>query len=91
MSDVTPINGTAATGLNRLNRPSQPHPVGEAGPARSADQVELSRAATYLSKLLNSPEVRHDLVDRVRQEIDSGSYETPEKVEALLDELIADL
>lgn len=38
-----------------------------------------------------SPEIRIDLVARVRQEIQAGTYDTPEKLEAALDRLAARL
>ena len=40
---------------------------------------------------LPEPDVRHDLVARVRQEIQAGTYDTPEKLEAALDRLAARL
>jgi hypothetical protein len=36
---------------------------------------------------LSEPDVRQDLVARVRQEIQAGTYDTPEKFEAALDRL----
>ncbi|HEX3151407.1 MAG TPA: flagellar biosynthesis anti-sigma factor FlgM [Gemmataceae bacterium] len=39
----------------------------------------------------NSPEIRNDLVSRVRLEIAAGTYDTPEKMEAALDRLAARL
>jgi hypothetical protein len=40
---------------------------------------------------VDEPEVRADLVARVRREIAAGTYETPEKWEAALDRLLAAL
>jgi hypothetical protein len=37
------------------------------------------------------PEIRHDLVARVRRAIAAGEYDTPEKMEAALDRLLASL
>jgi hypothetical protein len=34
------------------------------------------------------PETRRDLVERIRAEIEAGTYETPEKVDALVDRLL---
>lgn len=36
---------------------------------------------------LTEPEVRQELVSRIRQEIDDGVYDTPEKFQAALDRL----
>jgi hypothetical protein len=37
----------------------------------------------------NAPDVRQELVARVRREIQAGTYDTPEKLEAALDRLAA--
>lgn len=60
-------------------------------PARGADRVELSEMAKYLSMLKELPEVRQDLVERVRQEIETGEYETPERLEQAAEEVIREL
>ena len=39
----------------------------------------------------SSPFIRNDLVERVRREIEAGTYETPEKWEAALDRLLEHL
>lgn len=51
-------------------------------PTRSNDQVQLSQTAQMLARLNEIPDVRPDLVNAVRQQIDSGTYETPEKIDA---------
>ena len=40
---------------------------------------------------LDDPDIRADLVRRVRREIAAGTYETPEKLDAALDRLLEDL
>jgi anti-sigma28 factor (negative regulator of flagellin synthesis) len=37
------------------------------------------------------PAIRRDLVERVRAEIEAGTYETPEKLERTADRLLAEL
>lgn len=60
-------------------------------PDRGTDSVELSRTAQLLAKLHALPDVRQDLVDRVRAEIQAGTYETQERLEAALEGLMDDL
>ena len=60
-------------------------------PIRSADRAEFSQAAQLLSKLAEMPDVRQDLIDQVRAEIDAGTYETAEKIDQVLDNLPEDL
>lgn len=59
--------------------------------ARAGDRVELSERSRLLSQLRGLPEVRTEIVDRVRAEIGSDSYLTDAKIDAAVDELAADL
>lgn len=60
-------------------------------PVRGSDRAEVSVMASYLSKLSALPDIRQDLVDRVRAEIASGGYESPEKLDQAVGELLKDL
>ena len=84
MSDIGPIGRTNAASFDRTNHVSR-QPAVSQDTQRGSDQVELSRTAQLLSKLAELPDVRQDLVDRVRAEIDAGTYETPEKLDAAID------
>lgn len=61
------------------------------GRDRGADEVKFSSHIQHLIELKNGGPVRQDLVNRIRAEIEQGSYETPEKVEAAIDELMGEL
>lgn len=63
----------------------------EAPRRRGSDRVEVSDMARLLAKLNDMPEVRRELVDRVRDEIDRGKYMTDEKLELAIDGLMDDL
>ncbi|MBC7834188.1 MAG: flagellar biosynthesis anti-sigma factor FlgM [Phycisphaerales bacterium] len=57
---------------------------------RSQDRVELSgRNPAHTLKLVGNeePAMRWDLIDRIREQIAAGSYDSPEKLEAALDRL----
>lgn len=84
MSDIGPIGRANAASFDRSHQVSRQPSVSQDTP-RGSDQVELSRTAQLLSKLAELPDVRQDLVDRVRAEIDAGTYETPEKIDAAID------
>lgn len=60
-------------------------------PSGVSDVVEISAAASLAAKIQDIPPVRADLVARVKQEIDAGTYETPERVEIAIDRLLDDL
>lgn len=55
------------------------------------DEVHISDAARLTEQVRDMPEIRQELVDRIRAQIASGTYETSAKldaaVEGLLDEI----
>lgn len=57
---------------------------------RGADRVELSPDASFLASLRDLP-VREDVVAAIQGEIARGDYDTPEKLDAALDELLGDV
>ncbi len=57
---------------------------------RASDRVDVSPVARYLSRLNDLPEIRESLVARIRGQIDSGAYETPERLGAAIDQLIGE-
>lgn len=93
MSDIAPLSSGSSLRLVQAAR-AYSRTAESAAPAstprRGTDQVEVSSVASYLSQLRNLS-VRQDLVDRVRAEIASGTYETPEKIEGAITEIGRDL
>lgn len=57
---------------------------------RGTDRVELSEMATYMSKLKQLPPTRQALIDSIKGEIASGTYDTPEKLDAALDQMLGE-
>lgn len=55
------------------------------------DRVEVSEQARLLGQLSELPEVREDLVARVKAEIAAGTYITDEKISGAVDSLLEDL
>ncbi len=90
MTDIAPIGRPSPTpppGPRRnLAAPGAP-----GSPTRTGDRAEFSAAAQLLSKLAELPAIRHELVDRVRAQLAVGTYETPDKIDGAIDELIKDL
>jgi len=89
MNDITPLRGTSVTPYNGLERPGA---VPQALPTRLRrnDEAEISVVGRMLSRLSDLP-IRQDLVDRVREEIAAGTYDTPEKLQAAVDSLLDDM
>jgi len=50
--------------------------------------VEVSTLARSLSRLNQDEPVRQDLIDRVRAEIEAGRYDTPDKVDAAVENIL---
>jgi hypothetical protein len=88
---------SAAGGADRhmTNRPVPRRGRGAAGPRGRPRRIPRP-APTGIDRLNEGsrmnpptadPDIRHDLVSRVRQEIHAGTYDSPEKLEAALDRL----
>lgn len=90
MSDIAPLHGPAATSYNPIGRASRSFSA-PATPARRSDQIEFSDTAKLMAKLSDAPDIRGDLVARVRAEIAAGTYETSDKLDAAIDGLAEDL
>jgi hypothetical protein len=56
-----------------------------------ADIVEISEMARFLDKLSRLPDVRQDKIDAVRDQIARGAYETPDKLEKAIVNLLREL
>ena len=101
--DVPGLDSTTAA---RDTRPAgdrdrtmyRPHPRRRRGAAGRVGRIRPAPAG--FARLTEGPpvnpplyeaDVRHDLVARVRQEIQAGTYDTAEKLEAALDRLAARL
>lgn len=87
MSEIPPIGSTGPPAAGRPSQPAKSTPE-TAGPGRDRDQVELSHTAQLLSRIHELPDMRQDLIDRIREQIQSGTYETPEKIEQAIQKLV---
>ena len=55
------------------------------------DHVEISPLGQMLDGISRLPEIRQEKVEAIRQQIASGVYETPAKLELALDRLMEEL
>ena len=90
MSDIAPLGRPSAAGYASHSVSSRPTAT-NAAPTRGSDRVELSRTAQLLSKISDLPDVRQDVIDRVRAEIEAGTYETPERLDKAAEALAQEL
>ncbi len=87
--------------VNGVQPPTAPKVIEPAGAVRPqsqvvethnvSDTVEISTVAKLAAKVQQLPEVRTELVQRVKAEIEAGTYETPEKIEITVDRLMDEL
>ncbi len=90
---MTNVNGIQPNMPPQSVQPATPV-APQAAPAQTAgvsDVVEISTTAALAAKVHQIPDVRADLVARIKQEIEAGTYETPEKIEATVERLLDDL
>ncbi|MCC6284110.1 MAG: flagellar biosynthesis anti-sigma factor FlgM [Phycisphaerales bacterium] len=90
MSDISAINAAAHVRLEPSMR-AAPREHEPSTVVRGEDRVELSDKARYMQRLREVPPMRQELVDRVREEIAQGNYDTPEKFAQALDALLDDV
>ena len=55
---------------------------------RGPDRVEISGAARLLSRM---PADRRELIERIQREISSGTYDTLDKIDAVVDKVYEDI
>ncbi len=90
MSEVSPINRPVAPTLDPQTRTARTKPQADTT-TRGEDQVQLSNTAQLLSKIADLPDVRQELVDRVKASIAEGTYDTEDKADAAIDGLLEDI
>jgi len=95
-TDETEMNNVQGINPSWAPKPIEPAaPVAPGlaarAPAEIADVVEISTASMLAAKIHEVPGIRAELVARVKAEIQAGTYETPERLDAAVDGLMKDL
>ena len=70
---------------------SEPEPKPSSPFTSGADEVEISSAARLIDAVHALPDVRHDRVQEIREEIANGTYDTDEKFEIALNRLLDEI
>lgn len=74
-----------------------PHRMAPAQAARSPysssgiDQLDISPEADFVAQARDLPDIREDRVAQIRDQIRSGAYETPEKLDLALSRLLDEI
>lgn len=93
MMNISSVSGSS--GVGSVGR-AEPREIAPERPAaapvqRGEDQLELSEASRLLARLRGLPEIRQDLVDQVRAQIEAGTYETDEKLDVAIEAMLDDV
>lgn len=103
MNDFAPVNSSSvrshapiqlqriASNRNSAARANTQEAAATNTIRRGSDRVDLSASARLINKLKNGGPVRNELVAQVRSQIENGSYNTPDKIDAAINELLTDL
>lgn len=91
MNDIAPIGRPNYTAMGGSTRRGTAPAASVNGTQRGGDEVQLSDTARLLSKLRQMPDVRQGKVDQVKAAIENGTYDTDDKVDAILTPLMEDI
>jgi len=91
------INGPAHVhGAQGINAPHHTARASQASAARSnslaqVDQLDISPEASFAAQANDLPEIRQDRVAEIRAQIESGVYETNDKIDGALERLLDEI
>ncbi len=90
MTNIDGIQPVPPTGpIQPPQGPVAPH--GNAAAGWINDVVDISTAAILAARIHEVPDIRTDLVQRLRREIEAGTYETEERIDVTVDRLMDEL
>ena len=83
------LHGAQPIGPPHTSRGAKPPASGQAGPIQ--DELEISNAGQLVDRVHDMPEIRQDRVNEIRAKIADGTYETDEKLEIALGQLLDEI
>ncbi len=82
--------GTVGTG--KIPRPARKTVTAASAPhAGASERTTPTELSNWIEKVHNLPEVRQDLVERVKVEIAAGAYETPERIQIAAERMLEEI
>jgi negative regulator of flagellin synthesis FlgM len=87
-------------GMNQIHAPQAINPPHRTSPsaapsntysAGGADQLDISPEADFVAQARDLPEIREDRVAAIRAQIQSGAYETGDKLDIALSRLLDEI
>lgn len=85
---------TYVHGAQAINSPHRAYgtmAANRSGSVGQLDHLDISSEAQFLSQVRDLPEIRADRVAAIRAQIQSGVYETEEKINVALDRLLDEI
>lgn len=85
----TPVSG--AQPIQQTHKLHSPQPAAPKPHMTPVDQLDISQEAEAVNRARDVPEIRQELVDRIKGEIEAGTYETADKLEIAVGRLLDEL
>ena len=86
------IQPSQVHGPQPLGGPHAQEPLAApSGTTLGGDEVQISAEADLVARVHDLPEVRQQKIDAIRVSIESGEYETAEKIDVALERLLDEL
>lgn len=83
------LHGPQPIGAPHMTRAPQPASPSSGAPIQ--DELQLSSEAQWIDKVHQLPDIRQELVARLRAEIAAGTYETDEKLDITVGRLLDEI
>jgi flagellar biosynthesis anti-sigma factor FlgM len=83
-----PGNINKAHGIEPTRSVNRAEKTEQSTPVSREDAVELTEISKLLSRLSSTPEIRHERVEAIRQEIEHGEYLTDDKLNSAVNRLV---
>lgn len=96
INNINGVNGTRGIQNVKFESAAKPESP-ELQNNQFEDEIEISTTARHLSattetsRAADSGEIRYDLVNRLREEIANGTYDTPQRFDAAMERLLSRL
>ena len=81
------VHGPQSVNAPHRNQTQQPQTPTNSN-LTEVDQLDISTEASMVSRARDLPEIRQDVVNRVKAEIEAGKYETDEKLDIALGRML---
>lgn len=89
VSGIGPIGGGQP--VRRIDQPTEQQAPQEARPVSPTDELELSSVDSASAEVELQSQFKAQRLEQIRQQIEAGTYETPEKLDAAVNKMLEEL